>query len=56
MLKSVRAGKCPKGIHVQDLAEAIADLRKHVRQHDTPGAERGVALKRRVKKIRAAKV
>lgn len=53
MLKSVRAGDCPKGIHVHDLAEAIASLRKHIRQHDTPGAERAVRLKRRAKKIRA---
>jgi hypothetical protein len=46
MLKSVRAGKCPKGIHVQDLAEALQDLRKQVRGHKTSGAKRTVALKR----------
>ena len=50
MLKSVRAGNCPKGIHVHDLADAIADLRKHLRRHDAPGAERAVKLKRPAKK------
>jgi hypothetical protein len=46
MLKSVRAGDCPKGIHVHDLAEAIQDLRKQVRRHETPAAERATAIKR----------
>jgi len=45
MLKSVRAGNCPKGVHVRDLEEAILELRKHVRCHDTPGAERATAIK-----------
>ena len=49
MLASVRAGKAPKGIHVQDLAEAIQELRKRVRRHDTPGAERAAATKRKKK-------
>src|SRR5271169_526328 len=45
MLKSVHAGKAPKGIHVHDLAEAIRELRRRVRWHDTPGAHRGAAIK-----------
>ena len=49
MLASVKAGKCPKGIHVQDLAEAIAELRKGVRRHETPGARRAAAIKRKMK-------
>jgi hypothetical protein len=44
MLKSVRAGKCPKGIHVQDLAEAIQSLRKAVRRHDTAGHKLAAAI------------
>jgi len=47
MLKSVHAGKAPKSIHVRDLAEAIQDLRKQVRRHQTPGAERAVAIRTR---------
>ncbi|MGA8614140.1 MAG: hypothetical protein WB760_21185 [Xanthobacteraceae bacterium] len=46
MLKSVRAGKCPKGTHVRDLAEALQDLRKQVRGHKAPKAGRAVAAKR----------
>jgi hypothetical protein len=46
MLKSVRAGKCPKGVKVHDLEEAILDLRKHVRGHETPATERSTAIKR----------
>src|ERR1700691_5052195 len=46
MLKSVRAGNAPKGIHVRDLAEAIQELRKRVGRHDTPGSRRLVAIKR----------
>jgi len=49
MLKSVRAGKCPKGIHVQDLAEAIKSLRKAVRRHDTAAHERAAAISRAAK-------
>ena len=49
MLESVKAGKCPKGIHVQDLAEAIAELRKGVRRHETPGVRRAAAIKRKMK-------
>jgi hypothetical protein len=45
MLKSVHAGKAPKGIHVHDLAEAIRELRQRVRWHDTPGAHRAAAIK-----------
>ena len=47
MLKSVHAGKAPKSIHVRDLAEAIQDLRKQVRRHQTLGAERAVAIRTR---------
>jgi hypothetical protein len=46
MLKSVRAGRCPKGIHVQDLAEAIQSLRKQVRRHDTPSTHRAIVIKK----------
>jgi hypothetical protein len=49
MLSSVHAGKCPKGIHVLDLEEAIKELRKRVRRHDTPGAQRAIAIKRKAK-------
>src|SRR6202163_1439853 len=45
MLNSVHAGKAPKGIHVHDLAEAIRELRRRVRWHDTPGAHRAAAIK-----------
>jgi hypothetical protein len=45
MLKSVNAGKAPKGIHVHDLAEAIREVRQRVRWHDTPGAHRAAAIK-----------
>jgi hypothetical protein len=45
MLNSVHAGKAPKGIHVHDLAEAIRELRRRVRWHDTPGAHRSAAIK-----------
>lgn len=44
MLKSVRAGKCPKGIHVHDLAEAIMSLRKDVKRHDTAAHKRAAAI------------
>jgi hypothetical protein len=47
MLKSVRAGNAPKGIHVRDLAQAIQELRKRVGRHDTPGARRLAAIKRK---------
>jgi hypothetical protein len=49
MLKSVRAGNAPKGIHVRDLAEAIGELRKRVRRHDTTAAHRAAAIKSKVK-------
>jgi hypothetical protein len=49
MLKSVHAGMAPKGIHVHDLEEAIQELRKRVRRHDTPGANRAAAIKRKPK-------
>jgi hypothetical protein len=46
----VHAGKAPKGIHVHDLEEAIRELRRRVRWHDTPGAHRAAAIKARKKK------
>jgi hypothetical protein len=49
MLKSVRAGKAPKGLHVRDLAEAIQELRRQVGRHDTPAGRRLVATKRLAK-------
>jgi len=45
MLNSAHAGNVPKGIHVHDLAEAIRELRRRVRWHDTPGAHRAAAIK-----------
>jgi len=50
MLKSVRAGKAPNGIHVRDLAEAIQSLRKRVQWHETPASERSAAIRRAAKK------
>ena len=49
MLKSVHAGKAPRGVHVKDLAQAIAELRHRVRRHETPGAERAAGIKRKMK-------
>ncbi len=49
MLASVKAGRAPKGIHVQDLAEAIQELRKRVQRHETPGAHRAAAIQRKMK-------
>ncbi len=49
MLASVKAGKAPKGIHVQDLAEAIRELRKRVRRQETPSTDRAAAIKRKMK-------
>jgi hypothetical protein len=46
MLRSVHAGSTPKGVHVRDLQEAILELRKKVRRHETPGTERAAAIKR----------
>jgi hypothetical protein len=56
MLKSVRAGKCPEGIHVHDLAEAIKSLRKSVREHDTPATHRAVAIKKAAGPMKSAVV
>lgn len=44
MLASVKAGKAPRGLRARDLAEAIRQLRRRVRRHGTPGAERVAAL------------
>ncbi len=49
MLTSARAGKAPKGVHVEDLAEAIQDLRKSMRRHGSPGARRAAAIARKMK-------
>ncbi|MFZ3360345.1 MAG: hypothetical protein WA177_16460 [Xanthobacteraceae bacterium] len=49
MLTSARAGKAPKGIHVEDLAEAIQGLRKSMRRHESPGARRAAAIARKMK-------
>jgi hypothetical protein len=46
MLRSVQAGNCPKGVHVRDLQEAILELRRKVRRHETPGTERAAKIKR----------
>jgi hypothetical protein len=55
MLKSVNAGKAPKGIHVHDLAEAIREVRQRVRWHDTPGAHRAAAIKAKTIAKKSAK-
>jgi hypothetical protein len=47
MLQSVHAGKAPKGIHVHDLQEAIGQLRRRVRRHDTAAFRRDAAIKRK---------
>jgi len=52
MLKSVHAGKAPKGLHVKDLAEAIQELRRHVGRHDTPAGCRLAAMKRLKRKAK----
>jgi hypothetical protein len=49
MLKSVKAGKAPKGLHVRDLKEAIEQLRRRVRRHGTLGAQRAAAASRLAK-------
>jgi hypothetical protein len=46
MLRCVHAGNTPKGVHVHDLQEAILELRKKVRRHETPGSVRAAAIKR----------
>src|SRR5579884_2831461 len=50
MLKSVHAAKAPKGIHVRDLEQAINEVRRHVRRHDTAGARRAAAVKSKIRK------
>jgi hypothetical protein len=55
MLKSVNAGKAPKGIHVHDLAEAIREVRQRVRWHDTAGAHRAAAIKAKTIAKKSAK-
>ncbi len=50
MLDSVHAGKAPKGLHVRDLAEALAELRRQVQRHNTAGAQRAAAIKARQKR------
>jgi hypothetical protein len=47
MLASVKTGKAPKGLHVRDLAEAIEELRRRVRQRH--GARGVVSLSRKKK-------
>jgi len=51
MLASVKAGKAPKGLHVRDLAEAIQELRRHVRRHGTRVTQRAAALLRKPKPV-----
>jgi hypothetical protein len=49
MLASVDAGKAPKGVHVADLAEAIQELRRRVRMHDTSGSRRANTIRQNTK-------
>jgi hypothetical protein len=44
MLASAKAGQLPKGFRARDLQQAVQDMRKSVRRHDTPGARRGASL------------
>jgi hypothetical protein len=55
MLKSCRAGTRPKGVHVRDLAEALQELRRQVRRHDTLGGRRTAAIAKKSKEKRKAK-
>src|SRR6202162_5310763 len=52
MLNSVHAGKAPKGIHVYDLEEAILEMRRSVRLHDTSSDRRAAAIKRKKQKTK----
>jgi hypothetical protein len=47
MLVCVEKGDVPKGFRSRQLREAARDLRKHVRAHDTCGAQRSAAIKRK---------
>jgi hypothetical protein len=49
MLKSVHAGKLPKGFNSGDLLEALHRMQARVRRHDTPAARRARAIKRKLK-------
>jgi len=49
MLASARAGGLPKGFHAGDLLEAIRQMHRRVRLHDTPGARRTAAIKRKMR-------
>jgi hypothetical protein len=50
MLASAKAGKLPKGFRAGDLLEAIRQMHASVRLHDTPGARRAAAIKRKKRK------
>jgi hypothetical protein len=49
MLKSIDKGKAPKGFRGRQLLAAARDVRQQVRKHDTHGAHRSAAIKRKVK-------
>jgi len=49
MLASARAGKLPNGFHAGDLLEAIRQMHRRVRLHDTPGAHRAAAIRRKTR-------
>jgi hypothetical protein len=55
MLASVKAGKVPKGLHVRDLAEAIRQLRRRVRRHGTPGAQRATVSRGAKRRLKASR-
>jgi hypothetical protein len=44
MLASAKAGKLPKGFHAGDLVQAVSEMRKSVRLHDTPASRRSAAV------------
>ena len=47
MLASARAGKLPNGFHAGDLLEAIRQMHRRVRLHDTAGSRRSAATGRK---------
>jgi hypothetical protein len=55
MLACIDKGDVPKGFRGRQLRDAAHDIRQYVRRHDTAGAERTVATKRKAKRTAATK-
>jgi hypothetical protein len=49
MLACIDKGEVPKGFRGAQLRDAANDIRQYVRRHDTPGAHRAAAVKRKQK-------